>query len=281
MSTSRRGRSLSRRFGWRASRRWRRRWLASGTGSGPSVRAAGCVGRGWRDAAWAARPTKEALDEVTGEVPVALLAHDSHSLWINSAALSRADGDLDVDGGVVERDARGEATGVLREEACWRFRDRHIHIADEEYLQAMREGLRVAAAQRRHGGPRQGRLDRRAEVLAVDRGCRRAHAPGLAVAARRLRRRVGRPRDARRPRRRDAPDRLPEGVHGRDARLADRADARRHRRRDHEPRGAGGASFAVPPLRAGRSRSMRSATSRTAKRSMPSRRPSRSGAGWI
>ena len=78
-------------------------------------------------------------------MPIALLAHDSHSLWINSAALSRADGDLDVDGGVVERDASGQATGVLREEACWRFRDRHIHIADEEYLHAMREGLRVAA----------------------------------------------------------------------------------------------------------------------------------------
>ncbi|HEY6584219.1 MAG TPA: amidohydrolase [Gaiellaceae bacterium] len=102
-------------------------------------------GRGWRDAEWAARPTKEALDEVTGEIPVALLAQDSHSLWLNSAALSSA-AELEVDGGVVERDARGEATGVLREEACWRFRDRHIHIPDEEYLDAMREGLSVAAA---------------------------------------------------------------------------------------------------------------------------------------
>jgi predicted amidohydrolase YtcJ len=102
-------------------------------------------GRGWRDAGWALRPTKEALDEVTGEVPVALLAHDSHSLWVNSAALSWA-AELEVDGGVVERDTRGEVTGVLREEACWRFRDRHIHIADDEYLDAMREGLSVAAA---------------------------------------------------------------------------------------------------------------------------------------
>jgi predicted amidohydrolase YtcJ len=102
-------------------------------------------GRGWRDADWAERPTKEALDEVAGEVPVALLAQDSHSLWLNSAALSWA-AELEVDGGVVERDARGEPTGVLREEACWRFRDRHIHIPEEEYLEAMREGLSVAAA---------------------------------------------------------------------------------------------------------------------------------------
>ena len=103
-------------------------------------------GRGWRDAEWPSRPTKEALDEVSGAVPVALLAHDSHSLWLNSAALARANGDLDVEGGVVERDAAGEPTGILREEACWGFRDRHLEIADEEYLAAMRDGLRVAAS---------------------------------------------------------------------------------------------------------------------------------------
>ena len=111
-----------------------------------SVREGGWLrGRGWRDAAWPAPPTKEALDEVTGEVPVALLAHDSHSLWINSAALSRADGTWTSTAGSSSATLR-RGDGVLREEACWRFRDRHIHIADEEYLQAMREGLRVAAA---------------------------------------------------------------------------------------------------------------------------------------
>jgi predicted amidohydrolase YtcJ len=112
-----------------------------------SVRTGGWLrGRGWRDADWPDQPTKEALDEVSGPVPVALLAHDSHSLWLNSAALARADGELQVEGGVVERDAAGEPTGVLREEACWGFRDRHVEIADEEYLTAMREGLRVAAS---------------------------------------------------------------------------------------------------------------------------------------
>jgi predicted amidohydrolase YtcJ len=103
-------------------------------------------GRGWRDADWPKPPTKEALDEVAGGVPVALLAQDSHSLWVNSAALSWANDDLDVEGGVVERDRSGKPTGVLREEACWRFRDRHIHIPDEDYVEAMREGLQVASA---------------------------------------------------------------------------------------------------------------------------------------
>jgi predicted amidohydrolase YtcJ len=103
-------------------------------------------GRGWRSGEWAEQPTKEALDEVARDVPVALLAHDSHSLWLNSVALARANGDLEVAGGVVERDERGEPTGVLREESCWRFRDRHIEISADEYVDAMREGLRVAAA---------------------------------------------------------------------------------------------------------------------------------------
>jgi predicted amidohydrolase YtcJ len=103
-------------------------------------------GRGWRSAEWPEQPTKEALDEVAGRMPVALLAHDGHSIWLNSAALALADGDLEVAGGVVEVDERGEPTGVLREESCWQFRDRHLEISDDEYVSAMRDGLRVAAS---------------------------------------------------------------------------------------------------------------------------------------
>ncbi len=103
-------------------------------------------GQGWRSADWDTQPTKEALDAVTGEVPVALLAKDYHSLWLNSAALARANGDLLVDGGVVELDERGEPTGVLREESAWRFKERYVETADEEYLEAMRAGLRLAAS---------------------------------------------------------------------------------------------------------------------------------------
>jgi hypothetical protein len=70
-----------------------------------------------------------------------LLAQDSHSLWVNSAALARADGDLRRPGGVVELDK-----GVLREESAWHFRDEVVETSDEEYVDAMREGLRVAAS---------------------------------------------------------------------------------------------------------------------------------------
>ncbi|HKP17502.1 MAG TPA: amidohydrolase [Gaiellaceae bacterium] len=103
-------------------------------------------GQGWRSADWGEEPSKETLDAVTGSVPTALLAKDYHSLWLNSAALALANGDLQVPGGVVEVDARGEPTGVLREESAWRFKERYVETTDEEYLEAMRAGLRVAAA---------------------------------------------------------------------------------------------------------------------------------------
>jgi predicted amidohydrolase YtcJ len=103
-------------------------------------------GFGWRSAVWTDQPTKERLDEVTGETPAALLAKDYHSLWLNSAALGLAGGDLEVEGGVVERNGRGEPTGVLREEAAWQFKERHLAVPDDEYVTAMRAGLKLAAA---------------------------------------------------------------------------------------------------------------------------------------
>jgi predicted amidohydrolase YtcJ len=102
-------------------------------------------GTGWRSAEWETQPTKEALDEVTGGVPAALWARDYHSLWLNSAALAIAGGDLDVEGGVVERDESGEPTGILREESAWQFRARFASVPEDEWVDAAREGMRVAA----------------------------------------------------------------------------------------------------------------------------------------
>ena len=103
-------------------------------------------GTGWRSAEWEAEPTKEALDGVTGDVPAALWAKDYHSLWLNSAALAFAGGDLEVEGGVVERDAKGEPTGVLREESAWQFRARFASAHEDEWVDATHEGLRLAAS---------------------------------------------------------------------------------------------------------------------------------------
>ena len=105
-------------------------------------------GLGWRSGDWApaVEPTKEALDAVSGDVPVALMSKDYHSLWVNSAALARVEGDLQVPGGVVERDERGEPTGVLREECAWHFRDAYARPTEDEMVEACREGIRIANA---------------------------------------------------------------------------------------------------------------------------------------
>ena len=65
-------------------------------------------GRGWRSARWPdGPPTAAALDEVTGERPAALSAHDGHTLWVNSAALRAAGMD--------------HPDGVLHEREAWSF----------------------------------------------------------------------------------------------------------------------------------------------------------------
>jgi predicted amidohydrolase YtcJ len=94
---------------------------------------------GWTADGW--EPSLAALDAVTGDVPVALLAHDWHSLWLNSAALAFAGGDLERPGGEVDLEA-----GVLREEAAWSFRDRFTLPSHAELVEATRAALPVAAA---------------------------------------------------------------------------------------------------------------------------------------
>src|SRR6266542_3006958 len=93
------------------------------------------------------RSLEEALDAVSPDTPVALMARDGHSLWLNSAALAAADGDLAVPGGVVEVDDRGDPTGVLREESAWLFRRRYVfeRIPDDEWRALLRPALKLAA----------------------------------------------------------------------------------------------------------------------------------------
>ena len=103
-------------------------------------------GVGWREGDWTEPPTRAALDRVAPEAPVALFSKDYHSLWVNGPALARADGPIETEGGIVERDERGEPTGVLRENAAWAFRDRYTRPTTEEMLEASRLGLRIAAS---------------------------------------------------------------------------------------------------------------------------------------
>src|SRR3954447_23037117 len=92
-------------------------------------------GRGWREEDWpeGERPTLAALDEVTGEGPTALRAHDGHTLWVNSAALRL--------GGAPDHE-----DGVLREQEAWDFFDTFAAASARETLDAVRAGIPVAHA---------------------------------------------------------------------------------------------------------------------------------------
>jgi predicted amidohydrolase YtcJ len=103
-------------------------------------------GRGWRSGDWTptVEPTRHDLDAICRDRPIALEARDSHSVWLNSAALALANGNLQVPGGVVEVDDRGEPTGVLREECAWHFRDSYSRPTEDELVAASRAGMRLA-----------------------------------------------------------------------------------------------------------------------------------------
>ena len=79
------------------------------------------TGGPWDEQRWGGElPNKSWVDGVTGDRPIAIPRTDLHSLFLNSAALKLAGIDRntpDVEGGVIERDARGEPTGVLKDNA--------------------------------------------------------------------------------------------------------------------------------------------------------------------
>jgi predicted amidohydrolase YtcJ len=106
-------------------------------------------GRGWDRNRWGRLPTRADLDSATGDRPAALSSHDGHSLWLNSAALHAARIEASVRdpaGGVIERDAAGEPTGVLFENAQDLARQAIPEPGDAELREALRVGMRRAAA---------------------------------------------------------------------------------------------------------------------------------------
>lgn len=79
-------------------------------------------GRGWIETGWpeGRMPSAADLDAVSPDNPVILTRADGHALVANSAALTAAgvnDDTADVNGGKIERDADGKATGILIDNA--------------------------------------------------------------------------------------------------------------------------------------------------------------------
>jgi len=78
-------------------------------------------GGNWDQDRWGGEmPNKAWIDPVTPDTPVAVIRYDLHMLLLNSLALKLAGIDRntpDVPGGVIERDATGEPTGIIKDAA--------------------------------------------------------------------------------------------------------------------------------------------------------------------
>lgn len=105
------------------------------------------LGRGWDQNRWPqqAFPTRASLDARVADRPVLLRRVDGHAIWVNSKALALAGvtrSTPDPAGGKIVRDARGQPTGVLIDNA--------IALVDDkvpEATPAMRERRIRTAAQ--------------------------------------------------------------------------------------------------------------------------------------
>ncbi len=105
------------------------------------------IGRGWDHTLWPGEklPTREDIDVVTGGHPAVFVRVDGHIAVANTAALKAA-GILakvpDPRGGGIDRDANGEATGIVRETA----KDLVLAKAPKPSLALRRRGIELALA---------------------------------------------------------------------------------------------------------------------------------------
>lgn len=104
-------------------------------------------GGGWDHTAWGRWPTRDDLDRVCPDRPVMLIRKDGHSVWVNSRALELAgidDNTPDPDGGHIQRDEHGRATGILLECAQELVRQVLPDPAPEERRTALQDALTEA-----------------------------------------------------------------------------------------------------------------------------------------
>lgn len=102
------------------------------------------VARGWDQNDWSDQsyPTKEDLDVVFPDVPVALQRVDGHALWVNSKALLLADiaASGTVPGGMIMGDGQGRPNGILVDAPC----DRIFELIPEPTLAISAQALKSA-----------------------------------------------------------------------------------------------------------------------------------------
>lgn len=109
------------------------------------------TGRGWEYYCFPNKrlPRKEDIDAVVKDRPVLLTAYDGHTAWANTKALERADINRATQFagyGEIVKDADGQPTGALKEGAIGLVRKHVPAITREEKLNALRQGMRLAAS---------------------------------------------------------------------------------------------------------------------------------------
>ncbi len=108
-------------------------------------------GRGWDQNDWADMtfPTARQLDSAVADRPAFLVRIDGHAAWVNSLALERAGitrETPDPEGGRIERDAKGEPTGILLDNAIELVRKHIPPPTDIEMKTALSTAVRSCLA---------------------------------------------------------------------------------------------------------------------------------------
>jgi predicted amidohydrolase YtcJ len=109
------------------------------------------LGGDWDETKWPEPqlPTKELVDEMTGNTPIFLNRYDGHQSLANSAAMKLAGisaRTADVPGGVIVRDASGNPTGIFKDAAQDLIYKVIPPMSHERRMRAARRALEHAAS---------------------------------------------------------------------------------------------------------------------------------------
>jgi predicted amidohydrolase YtcJ len=108
------------------------------------------IARGWDQNKWTEKifPTREHLDSLSTEIPIALIRIDGHAMWCNSKALEISGVDRNThlpSGGDIIRTASGEPTGILLDDAMQFLYDAMPAENEESIFDTLRAGLQEFA----------------------------------------------------------------------------------------------------------------------------------------
>ncbi len=98
------------------------------------------LGHGWNQNVWGIWPTASELDSIAPNNPVYLTAKSLHAAWANTAALKLANvtsQTTDPQNGQIQRDDRGNTTGILLETAMELVGDVIPELTSHEIAEAM------------------------------------------------------------------------------------------------------------------------------------------------